>query len=568
MSEAKTEAREARKALKARKAEKRQAKREKSFLNKFFHHVDRGSTTGREIMGGLLACILCVCAIFMNMQLITSMMVSGPVSSASIADIANNGEIIARQYFLSMLLAFAGSLAIGLIARLPLVQIPSLGLSTLMISALGIGTNLSYQNLLAVCFVSSLVYAAIAAVPQARKAVLNAIPKSVRKAAPAALGVLVVFTAMQLTGLVYTGDSAVANYGVGTSLTRMEGFNASVQSFRLFDFATYNSLKYKADSFFPLIQACLWGVIASFGAFLLLRKTKRPVFHSLMIGTVVYFLLMLFQVIMEQKRGKLNFNLDPLWGRLWMVGSEDAQHLHLSAIFRSLNLGEVFTKGFDFTAYTEAGGNVALLFGTGIVTFLFANIAAADAMTKDEDEKQAGLSMVCNAGANILAPIAGVSALSVTPLNAAAKRDGAKSGLSTVVASLGFLASAFVWLVPFLFSTTSSYDIQFNLYGHYGTSMQLFTESSFIVADGVMALAGLCMIAGTLKDGLGESREAAPFLVTVAAALFLNNLALGFAAGIAAHALTSIFDRQRSLTISNISAAVVSVGCIVLTVLL
>lgn len=42
MSEAKLEAKEARKALKAQKAEKRQAKREKSFLNKYFHHVDQG----------------------------------------------------------------------------------------------------------------------------------------------------------------------------------------------------------------------------------------------------------------------------------------------------------------------------------------------------------------------------------------------------------------------------------------------------------------------------------------------------------------------------------------------
>ena len=105
--------------------------------------------------------------------------------------------------------------------------------------------------------------------PAVRKAVLNAIPASVRKAAPAALGLLVVFTAMQLTGLVYTGSSSVVNYGVGTSLTRMEGFNETVQSFRLFDIATYNSLKYKADSFFPLIQACLLGVLAAFGAFLL-----------------------------------------------------------------------------------------------------------------------------------------------------------------------------------------------------------------------------------------------------------------------------------------------------------
>ena len=237
-------------------------------------------------------------------------------------------------------------------------------------------------------------------------------------------------------------------------------------------------------------------------------------------------------------------------------------------ILRSLNIGEVFSKGFDFSAYTEAGGSVALLLVTGCLTFLFANIATVDAMTQGENEKQAGLTMLCNAGANLLAPIVDVSALNVTPLNAAARRDGAKSGLASAVASLGFLLSAFVWLVPFIFSTTSSYDIQFNLYGHYGTSMQLFTESSFIIADGVMAIAGLCLIAGSLKDGLGDTKIDAPFLVTVAAAFFLNNLALGFAAGIVAHTLANIFDRQRSLTLSNIIAAVVSVGFIALTVIL
>ena len=42
-----------------------------------------------------------------------------------------------------MIVAFIGSLGIGLIARLPLAQIPSLGLSTVLISTLGIGTNLS-----------------------------------------------------------------------------------------------------------------------------------------------------------------------------------------------------------------------------------------------------------------------------------------------------------------------------------------------------------------------------------------------------------------------------------------
>lgn len=568
MTATKAEARAEKQAQKARRQEQKQAKRLKSPLNRFFHHVDRGSTTSREVMGGILTCILCVCAIFMNMQLITSMLVTGTAATADTLQIAANGEIIARQYFLSMMLAFIGSLLIGLIARVPLAQIPSLGLSTLMISALGIGTNLSYQNLLAVCLVSSAVFAVIAGVPALRRAVLAAIPNPVRRAAPAALGLLVVFVAMQLTGLISLGGSPLVNYGTGTIITRMEGQNANVQLFSLFDFSAYNDLQYKADSFYPLLQACLLGVVASFAAYLLLRKTRRPVFHALMIGTVVYFLLLLVQVVFEVKRGKLNFNLDPLWGRLWMVGSEDAQHLHLAAILRSLNLGEVLTAGFDFTAYTEAGGSVLLLFGTGILTFLFASIATVDAMTQGETEKQAGKTMVINAGVNVLAPLCGVSALSVSPLNAAARRDGARSGLAAVVASAGFLISAFVWLVPFVFSTTSSYDIQFNLYGHYGTSMQLFTESTFIVADGVMAIAGLCLVAKALMDGIGEGREAAVFLTTVLGSLLTCNLALGVAAGIVAHVLANLLDRERDLTIGHGTAAVFSLALIVLTVMM
>ena len=196
---------EEKKARKAAAREKRLEKSRRSLLNRWFHHVDCGSTTGREIMAGLLLCILCVCGIFMNMQLITGMLVSGPSAAANADALAANGEIIASQYFWSMIVAFAGSLLIGLIARLPLTQIPSLGLSTVLISTLGIGTNLSYTNLLAICFVSSVVYAVIAAVPAIRKAVLKAIPAPVRKAAPVALGLLVVFVAMQLTGIISLG---------------------------------------------------------------------------------------------------------------------------------------------------------------------------------------------------------------------------------------------------------------------------------------------------------------------------------------------------------------------------
>ena len=570
---------EKKKLTKAEKREQKQAKRQQKLeraakrpLNRYFHHIDRGSTLGREIVAGILVCILSVCGIFMNLQLISSMLVTGSSAEASVADIAANGELICQMYMFSMLAAFVGTLIMGVVARLPLAQIPSMGLSTVLIASLGIGSGLTWQNLLALCFVSSLVYLAVVAVPAVNRAVMGAIPKSVRRAAPAAIGVLLVFICLQLTGIVQAGSTSTVIQGVNSAAINTKKFtstlNGTVTGFSLFDFGSYISLGYKGDSFYPWIFTAMGGALTAAVAYLLTRRTKHPVMYSLLAGTVGFFIGYLTQVVFYMgKNGAINFELDSLWGRLWMVGSEDAQHLHLSYILNHLQLGEIFTNGFDFTAFTEAGGSVALLYATAILTFLFMNLSVTDAVA-GADEKQTGLALTCNAGINVLAPIFGVAPMAVTPASVAGKRDGAKSGISAVVASIGFLISAFVWLIPFIFCTTTSYDIVFNLYGHYGTVIQMMTEqTSFLVADGVMAIVGLIMIGGAVKEGFADGAEAAPFLAVILCAFFTMNLAFGMAAGMVTHLLVSIFNKDRQLTVGNGLAAAASLALIVVTLL-
>lgn len=558
---------EAKAAKNAAKIEKQRAKLERAAkrpLNRFFHHIDRGSTTGREIGAGILMCILAVCGIFMNMQLVAKLLVAGSASEAAVGDIAANGEIIAQYYFLSMIVSFIGTLVMGVVARLPLAQVPSLGLSTVLISTLGIGAGLTYQNLLAVCFVSSLIYTALMVVPAVRKAIFNAIPQSVRRAAPAAVGLLLVFAMMQLTGIVQLGTTGMGIEGVNSTAINMKrwtgALNDSVSSFGLFDFKLYNELGYKGDSFYPWIQCAMIGAAAAFAAFLLLRKTRRPVWYALIVGTLAFFAGYLTHVVFYvAKNGSIQYELDSLWGRLWMVGSEDAQQLHLSYILQNISLGKVLQEGFDFTAFTEAGGSVAALFVTGIATFLLTGITQADAVLSYEapaNEKELGLALVCNAGMNIVAPLAGVSPVAVSVSGAAAKRDGAHSGLSAVIASLGVLISAFVWIIPFIFATTTSYNISFNLYGHYGVVLQMLTDCSFIVVDAVMALVGLAMAMSAVKDGFERTDDMAVFGVTVVSAVMTSNLAMGVALGMAAHLLANLLDSERKLTVGNAIAGI------------
>ena len=139
------------------------------------------------------------------------------------------------------------------------------------------------------------------------------------------------------------------------------------------------------------------------------------------------------------------FALDSLWGRLWMVGSEDAMQTHLSAMLKSFSFTRVLTKGSDFSAYTEAGGSVVLLFAVGILTFLLLNMyeseAALQAVSKatgvfDADEqKDVQKALLCNAVINIAAPLIGTTPVSIGKESVAAGKDGAKSGLASVAVS-------------------------------------------------------------------------------------------------------------------------------------
>lgn len=93
-----------------------------------FDYSKYGSTLGTEIKAGLLMGILTVCGMFLNMNLVLQMLVSD--GATSVNAIAANGELTAQMYFISMILGAAGSLVMGLVAGLPLVQVSGLGLGS------------------------------------------------------------------------------------------------------------------------------------------------------------------------------------------------------------------------------------------------------------------------------------------------------------------------------------------------------------------------------------------------------------------------------------------------------
>lgn len=274
------------------------------FLNSYFRYKERGSRLSDEIIAGLGMCALAVCGMFINMQLIANLSVTAYADSSQ-AEVAANGEVYAQIWFVSMIVAFVGTMLIRLVARLPLVQTTSLGLSSVLISIIGSTSGLTYYNVLVLSFFSAIVYTVLVSVPPIKKFIFQAIPAPVRKALPAAAGLLIAYVALQLSGLVTVTDSAISVYGVGSV---MEGVSDSVS---LSSFIGWPGFNYTTDNYHPtLLLNAIAMVLAAGTFFIAKRRTRHPFTWALLVGTVFFLASSILTVCVNWDR--LSFSLDSL----------------------------------------------------------------------------------------------------------------------------------------------------------------------------------------------------------------------------------------------------------------
>lgn len=513
-------------------------------LDGFFHYTEKGGTFGGEIAAGIGMAVLAVCGMFMNMQLVATLSVSNYAES-SMSQIAMNGEVYAMTWLASMIVALVGTLLMGLVARRPFVQVTSLALSCVLVSTVSLNTGLTYYNMLALCFVANVVYLVIAALPQARKFALGALPESVRAALPAAAGLLMAFVAAQLTGLFSVNGGVMPNYGTAANL--------GTGTVGLFGITRISDFSYVTDTYHPQMLLSAVAVVLTVCVYLYAcRRQLRPCTKALLWGTVFFLVACVLACGINWKN--FNFALSFLWGRLWMAGSEDAMQAHLAAAMGNLAWGKVFTQGFDFSGFTGNGGNLVTLGASTVLTYVFLFIydadstvlACADAAEQETPaEGDLALPMLANGVANVVCAIAGASPVAIGKESVVGSRDHARSGLASVVAVLVFAVSAAVWVVPTIFATVTSYAISFNMYGHYGYVMQLLAQTSFSVADAVMMVAGVSMAVRSVTIDVCDVSQAAPFGATVAVTLLLTNLAAGVAAGCVANVLVALQAPRR-----------------------
>ena len=283
-------------------------------MEKRFHLKEHGTTVRTEIMAGITT--------FMAMAYILM------VNAGMFADlgVVSYGAI----YIATAISAVIGTVLIGLLSNLPLAQASGMGLNAFFVYTVCFGFGMSYANALVLVLVDGIVFVLLT-VTGLRKMIFDAIPKAVKTAISAGIGLFIAFIGMQNAGIVVDD---------GATLVNLRSFNV------------FSGGVTWAEVFPVLITLIAVFVIGALSK----KKVKGSVLWGMLGGAILYYIIGFITV-----PGFYETSVAPNLSSDFFGAFKD---------FGSMAFGKVFTEGFDFSAYIAANGSTNF-----IVTFLTSMLA-------------------------------------------------------------------------------------------------------------------------------------------------------------------------------------------------
>lgn len=154
------------------------------FIRNFFKLEERGSKISTELIAGLTT--------FLAMAYIL------PVNTNMLSQ---TGMPVGGIFFATAVAAAVATLVMGLLANLPVALAPGMGLNAFFVYTLVFAKGLSWQAALAAVFISGLLFFIIS-ISGLRKTVINAIPAGLKFAVGAGIGFFITFIGLKNAGII------------------------------------------------------------------------------------------------------------------------------------------------------------------------------------------------------------------------------------------------------------------------------------------------------------------------------------------------------------------------------
>ena len=445
------------------------------FKNKF-QLAEHGTTVRTEVIAGLTT--------FMAMAYI--LMVNPGMFSA--LDTVSFGAI----YIATAVSAIIGTVLIGLLANLPLAQASGMGLNAFFVYTVCFGLGFSYANAFLFVLLDGLIFTLLT-VTGLRKLIFNAIPKTVKAAIPAGIGLFIAFIGLQ--------DAHIVVPDASTGVT--------LASFNLLGSATWSSIMPMLITVVTLIAI----------AILAKKKVKGAVLWAILGGTALYYLL--------------GLTVPEFYANL---GISSMNSFDAFKDFGNQSFLAVFTNGFDFSGYLANHSVISLIivFITTALAFcmvdmfdtmgtLFGACKTGDLLIKDKDGSDTvpnmNKAMLADAIATCTGAVCGTSTVTTYVESSAGVAAGGRTGLSSLVTA-GMFAIA-MFLSPIV---------------------SLIPACAYAAA---LIYVGILMMGGISDIDWKNPAVALPSFMTIVMMAFTYNISYGIAFGLLTHVILMLFGRHK-----------------------
>ncbi|MDE6289484.1 MAG: NCS2 family permease, partial [Ureaplasma sp.] len=165
-----------------------------SKFNNFFKITARGSSIKKELIGGLSTFLAMVYILFVNPSIISQ------------SD-NNLSQSLGGLFLGTTIITFLGTFLLGLLANVPLVQAPGMGINSFLTYTVCLGFNLSYGEALICVMVSGVLYTIVCATPL-RRMITESVPKNFKISISVMIGLFIAYVGLTSSGIV-TSSSGV-----------------------------------------------------------------------------------------------------------------------------------------------------------------------------------------------------------------------------------------------------------------------------------------------------------------------------------------------------------------------
>lgn len=187
-------------------------------LERYFDLKGHDTTFRREILAGVTTFLTMAYIVFVNPAILAD------------AGVDKDAAFVA-----TCIAAALGSLLMGLLANLPVALAPGMGLNAFFTYGVVLGMGHSWETALGAVFLSGLIFLALSVLP-VREWIVNAVPKALKMAISAGIGMFLAIIALKNAGIVVDSPATLVtlgDLGAPAALLAALGFLAMIAMDRL-----------------------------------------------------------------------------------------------------------------------------------------------------------------------------------------------------------------------------------------------------------------------------------------------------------------------------------------------